>query len=134
MCDDIPVLVDVKEEDGFIYNPKAINDAISEKTKAIIINSPANPTGGVAMEETLNEIADICKDHNLIVISDEVYKSIATIKGMKERTVVINSFSKEYAMTGWRLGYSEAPKPLIEAMCKLQENIVRCVAEANQYA
>lgn len=128
MCDGIPVLVDVKE-DGFIYNPKAINDAISEKTKAIIINSPANPTRGVAREETLNEIADICKDHNLIVIYDEVYKSIifdnsehksiATIKGMKERTVVINSFSKEYAMTGWRIGYSEAPKPLIEAMCKL---------------
>lgn len=144
MCNGIPVLVDVKEEDGFIYDPQNIKEAISKKTKAIIINSPANPTGGVASKETLKEISDICKEHNLIVISDEVYRSIifdgykhvsiATMEGMKERTVVINSFSKEYAMTGWRLGYSAAPATLIKAMCKLQENIVGCAVEANQYA
>lgn len=144
MCGGIPVLVNVKEEDNFIYNPEDIKKAISEKTRAIIINSPANPTGGIASKETLKEIADICKNHNLIVVSDEVYRSIifdnhkhtsiASIEGMKERTIVVNSFSKEYAMTGWRLGYSAAPAKLVEAMCKLQENIVGCAVECNQYA
>lgn len=98
----------------------------------------------MASEKTLKEIADICKEHDIIVISDEVYRkiifdnykhiSIASINGMKERTVVINSFSKEYAMTGWRIGYSATPATLVKAMCKLQENIVGCAVEANQYA
>ena len=144
MCGGRPVLVNVKEEDNFTYNPEDIKKVISEKTRAIIINSPANPTGGIASKEILKEIADICKNHNLIVVSDEVYRSIifdnhkhtsiASIEGMKERTIVVNSFSKEYAMTGWRLGYSAAPAQLVGAMCKLQENIVGCAVESNQYA
>lgn len=117
---------------------------INKHTKAIIINSPANPTGGVIDKDALKEIAQIVIENDLIVISDEVYKhflyegaefvSISTMEGMKERTVIIDSFSKTYAMTGWRVGYAVGPEVIIQNMVKLQENVAGCVNTPAQYA
>ncbi|KPU42743.1 aspartate aminotransferase [Oxobacter pfennigii] len=144
MCGAIPKFVKVYEEDGFVYNPDNIKNAINKNTKALLINSPSNPTGGVADEEVLKEIAKIAIENDLIVISDEVYQhlvyddakfmSIAAFPGMKERTVIIDSFSKTYAMTGWRIGYAAGASQIIQYMTKLQENVVSCVNTPSQYA
>ncbi|MCR4436617.1 MAG: pyridoxal phosphate-dependent aminotransferase [Clostridiales bacterium] len=144
MCGGIPRFVKVYEEDGFIYNVDHVKKAVNKKTKAIIINSPANPTGGVADRETLKEIAKIAVENDLIVISDEVYQhflyegaefvSISTFEGMKERTVIIDSFSKTYAMTGWRVGYAVGPEEVIKNMVKYQENVIGCVNSSAQFA
>lgn len=144
MCGGIPKSVRVFEEDGFIYNCENLKKAITKNTKAILINSPANPTGGVAGREVLENIAKIAIDHNLFIISDEVYKyfvydgaefvSISSLEGMKERTIVIDSFSKSYAMTGWRVGYAAGPSQIIENMTKLHENVAACIHTPSQYA
>lgn len=139
-----PVLVDVKEGNGFMFDPDDVEKAITEKTKVILLNFPSNPTGGIATKENLEAIATIAKKHDLYVMTDEVYRkllyteepftSIGEFPGMKERTVIIDSFSKAYAMTGWRIGYAVGPKPIIDNMIKLQENAVSCVFEAVQRA
>jgi aminotransferase len=139
----IPRFVKVYEEDGFAYNPDNVRKAINSKTKAILINSPANPTGGVAGREVLEELARIAIEHDLIVITDEVYQhliydgaefvSIASLPGMKERTVIIDSFSKAYAMTGWRIGYAAGCKEILQNMIKLHENVVSCITTSSQY-
>lgn len=126
-----PVYVPLKEEDGFRMLPSEVEKRITSKTKCIIVNTPSNPTGGVLEEEDLKGIADLAVKHDLYVISDEVYEklvydghrhlSIASLPRMKERTVTVNSFSKTYAMTGWRIGYAAAPKELIDQMVKLQQ-------------
>ncbi len=144
MCGGIPRLVDVYEEDGFAYNPVNLRKAINKNTKAILLNSPANPTGGVVERDVLEEIAAIAKEFDLLVISDEVYQyfiydgaefvSIASLEGMKERTIIVDSFSKAYAMTGWRIGFSAGPEEIIQKMIKLQENVISCVNSATQYA
>ncbi|MEW9122663.1 MAG: pyridoxal phosphate-dependent aminotransferase [Thermotaleaceae bacterium] len=144
MCGGTPKLVNVYEEDGFIFNPEHLRKAVNSKTKAILLNSPANPTGGVAERHVLEEIAAIAKEHDLLIISDEVYRyfvydgaefiSIASLEGMKDRTIIIDSFSKTYAMTGWRIGYAAACEEIIEKMGKLQENIISCVSTFIQYA
>lgn len=144
MCGGIPRLVKVYESDGFIYNCDNIRKAINKNTKAILVNSPANPTGGVVDKETMKEIAKIAIENDLIVISDEVYQhflydgaefvSISSFEGMKERTVIIDSFSKTYAMTGWRVGYAAGPEEIIQNMIKLQENVVGCINTPTQYA
>jgi aminotransferase len=144
MCGGKPVFVKVYEDDGFVYNCENIKKAITPKTKAILINSPANPTGGVAGRDVLEGIAKIAQEHDLFVISDEVYQyflyddaefvSMASIDGMKERTIIIDSFSKSYAMTGWRIGYAAGPEDVIQNMIKLQENVISCVHSATQYA
>jgi len=139
----VPVPVAVREEDGFMYTAEALRRAITKKTKAIIINSPSNPTGGVASAETLGQIADLVKEQDLYVISDEIYHelvwsgepytSIAQFPRMKERTVVMDGFSKQYAMTGFRLGWGAAPQEVIVTMTKLLENMLSSVNEGVQW-
>lgn len=144
MCGGVPRFVKVSEEDGFIFNPDRLRKAINPKTKAILINSPANPTGGVYDKNTLEEIAKIATENDLYVITDDVYKyfiydgnrfeSITSFSGMDERTIIIDSFSKAYAMTGWRVGFAVGPQDIIANMVKLQENVVGCVNNQAQYA
>jgi aminotransferase len=116
----VPVPVRVKEENGFMYDVEDLRAAITPKTKMILINSPSNPTGGVASAENLRQIADLVKEKDLYVLTDEIYHellwsdepytSIASFPGMKERTLVVDGFSKKYAMTGFRLGYGAGPE------------------------
>lgn len=144
MCGGAPVIVDSYERDGFELRVEKLEGAITKKTKAIIINSPNNPTGQVLSKDTLGKIANIAKKYDLVIISDEAYReliydgieyaSIVSFKGMKERTVLINSFSKTYSMTGWRVGYAAAPPELTEKMTAFQENIFSCAPMPSQYA
>ena len=144
MCHAKPVVVDNPGANDLTFCVEDIEKAITSKTKAIIINTPSNPTGKIIPWEKLERIADIAVKHNLVVIADEVYKcliydnaefkSIATIPGMRERTILINSLSKEFCMTGWRIGYVIAPAEFIATMTKLQENIVACTPLPSQYA
>ncbi len=143
ICSAVPKFVPVKAENNFLYDPDELEASITVRTKAFLINSPANPTGGIASEEALKKLAEIALRHDLYVISDEVYNrllydgrrafSIASCPGMAERTVVVNSFSKTYAMTGWRVGYAVGPAPVIQKMVMLQENVAACVNSAAQY-
>ncbi len=128
-----PVFIPTTEEKNFQLEAKAIKKGISKKTKAIILNSPNNPTGAVMNAYDLKEIAEVCKENNLIAISDEIYEhltygarhhSIASFKDMKERTITVNGFSKAYSMTGWRLGYAAGPEDIIKAMTKLQAHSI----------
>lgn len=144
MCGGKPVSVPVDFENGFSLCPDNIKNAITSRTKAIMINSPCNPTGAVVPAEILAEVAEIAKEHDLLVISDEVYKhilfddekhtSISTFPGMRERTLIIDSFSKTFAMTGFRVGYVAGPAEIIANITKLQENTTACVAMPCQYA
>ncbi len=143
MCGGQPVLVYANEEDDFIVNIDEIENAVTEKTAAIILNSPNNPTGTIYDRNSLKRLCDLAKRHDFTIIWDECYKhiiyeaefvSILEFEGMKDRAVVINSCSKEFSMTGWRLGYAAAPKELVENMTKLQENIVACASLPSQYA
>ena len=144
MCDGVPVFVVCREDNDFMLDLKDLENVVTDKTKVLIINSPSNPTGSVLDEATLSGIAEIAKAHDLVVISDEVYKtivydgleykSISQFPGMKERTVVVNSFSKGYAMTGWRVGYAAGPDWIIDCVTKLQEDVAACAAMPCQYA
>lgn len=143
MCGGVPVSVPVDFENNFSLVPEMIEKSITKSTKAIMINSPCNPTGTVLSEEVLIKIADIAKKYDLLVFSDEVYKhiifddakhvSIASLPDMKERTLVFDSFSKTFAMTGFRVGYVAGPADIIGNITKLQENITACVAMPCQY-
>lgn len=133
LAEGTPIFVPTYEKDGFQLSKEAIEKKLSEKTKALILNSPCNPTGAVLGKYTLKEIAEFCIEHDLIVISDEIYEkiiyegshcSIASMKGMKERTITINGFSKAYSMTGWRLGYAAGPEDVIKAMTRIQAHSV----------
>ncbi|MBQ7582273.1 MAG: pyridoxal phosphate-dependent aminotransferase [Lachnospiraceae bacterium] len=129
----VPRYVRVREEDGFNFRPEDLEQAITEKTRVIMLNTPANPTGGVASEKLLKQIADIAIKHDLWILFDEVYKylfygnepfcSMAAILGMRERTLVIDSTSKTYAMTGWIAG----PREIVSNIPKVQENVCSCV-------
>lgn len=131
------ICVPVYEENDFRLQATDIEKAITPSTRALLLNSPSNPLGAVLEEEDLEAIAAVAKRHNLMVISDEVYEkiifdgrvhhSITQIEGMQERTVIINGFSKTYAMTGWRLGYLLAPNDIVTQMPKMQEGIVSCL-------
>jgi aminotransferase len=144
MCGGVPVFVKAHEVNGFVLDADDVRKAIGPRTKLLLINSPANPTGAVARRETLKALADVAVENDLIVVSDEVYRrflydgaefsSISTFPGMLERTVIIDSFSKTYAMTGWRVGWAIAPEEVIANMVKLQENVAACVNTAAQYA
>jgi len=138
-----PVFVPTKEEEGWVLTPDRIARYLSPRTKAVILNSPANPTGCVYGLEQMEKIATIAKDHNLVVISDECYEkiiyegkheSIASLKNMQPRTIVINSFSKAYAMTGWRVGYALGDEQIIKQMTKLQEDVASCASSVSQKA
>ena len=139
-----PVMVPVHEKDNFFYNLEELETFVTPRTKAILLNTPNNPTGAVMSEEELIRFCEFCKKHDLIVISDEVYyniifdglkfKSPAMVEGMKERVVISQSFSKPYAMTGWRLAFAAGPADIIEAMGLLNENSISCVNTFVQWA
>lgn len=144
LCHGTPVVVDNPKAEELSFNVEDIEAAITPKTKAIIINTPSNPSAKLIPWDKLEMLATLAKQHDLIIISDEVYKSliynqksfrsIVTIDGMRERTILINSLSKEFCMTGWRIGYVLAPEIVIATMTKLQENICACAPLPSQYA
>ncbi len=132
-----------KEEDGFIPRDEDIKNAVGDKTKLFVINTPSNPTGAVYPKKTLKVIADLAEDYDFYVLSDEIYEkliyrgkhvSIASLGNMHERTMTINGFSKAYAMTGWRIGWIAAPKHLTDTINKLQQQSITCVAPFIQRA
>ena len=143
MSGGVPVQVECKEEDNFVLKPEQLEKSITEKTKAIILTYPNNPTGAIMTKEELQAIADVIIRHDLLVITDEIYAeltygkkhvSISSLPGMKERTVYISGFSKAFAMTGWRLGYVCAPKEIDEAMFKIHQYGIMCAPIMSQYA
>lgn len=143
--DGILVCVPLKEERDFVMDPEDLERAITPQTKAILLNSPSNPLGAVIDRMTLAKIADIAIKYDLYVVTDEVYQdfiyedgepytSIASLPGMAERTIVVDSFSKSYAMTGWRIGMLAAPEEIAKLIVKQQESVATCVNTAFQYA
>ncbi|MBR4513298.1 MAG: aminotransferase class I/II-fold pyridoxal phosphate-dependent enzyme [Lachnospiraceae bacterium] len=140
----VPVTIELKNENEFRLTPEELLAAITDKTKVLIIAFPSNPTGAIMTKKDLEPIAEICKEKDIFVISDEIYSeltyieeghtSIASIPGMKERTIVINGFSKAYAMTGWRLGYAMAPRVIAEQMTKIHQFAIMCAPTTSQYA
>lgn len=144
MCHAKPIIIDNPEARDLMFRLEDIEKAITPKTRAIMLNTPSNPTGRVISQELLHGIADLARKHDLIVISDEVYKclvynqqewkSIASFDGMRERTILVNSLSKEFCMTGYRIGYVLGPSEVITSMTKLQENVAACAPLPSQYA
>lgn len=144
MCGGVPVIVDKPAGEPLSFRVEDIEAAITPKTKAIIINTPSNPSGKIIPWNKIEKLADLAKKHDLYVISDEVYKcliygennfkSIVSIEGMRERTILTNSLSKEFCMTGWRIGYVLANKEIVANMTKLQENVCACAPLPSQYA
>ena len=143
MSDGTPVHVECREEDNFVLKPEYLEKAITDKTKAIILTYPNNPTGAIMTESELQAIAEVIIRHDLLVITDEIYAeltygkkhaSIANLPGMKERTVYIGGFSKAFAMTGWRLGFACAPAEVDEAMFKIHQYGMLCAPITSQYA
>ena len=143
MADGVPVILPLKNENQFRLTPEELEGAITEKTKILILAFPNNPTGAIMEKEDLEAIAPIIEKHDLFVISDEIYSelsykskhvSICSIPGMRERTIIINGFSKAYAMTGWRLGYALGPEAIIKQMIKLHQFAIMCAPTTSQYA
>jgi aminotransferase len=139
----VPVVIELKEEDEFKLTKQQLLDAITEKTKILVMPFPNNPTGAVMTKEDLQDIVDVVLEKDLYVISDEIYSeltycgnhvSIASFPGMLERTIVINGFSKSYAMTGWRLGYACGPRVILEQMLKIHQFAIMCAPTTSQYA
>ena len=139
----VPVPIELKEEDEFRLTVNELEGALTDKTKVLVLPFPNNPTGAVLPKEDLVKIAKFVCDHDLFVITDEIYSeltyneghtSIASLPGMKERTVYINGFSKSYAMTGWRLGYACAPERLLSQMLKIHQFAIMCAPTTSQYA
>jgi aspartate aminotransferase len=138
-----PVPCPILEQNDFGFDLATFKKLITPKTKLVILNTPSNPTGGVLSAELIEGIARIARDHKFLVLSDEIYgrilyegelKSIASLDGMRERTVILDGFSKAYAMTGWRLGYGVGPKEVIARMTKMQINSASCTASFTQLA
>lgn len=143
LADGVPVILELEEKDQFKLTREKLLEAITDKTKILILPFPNNPTGAVMTYDDLNDIVDVILEHDLYVISDEIYSeltycgehvSIASFPGMKERTILINGFSKSYAMTGWRLGYAVGPKLIIEQMTKIHQFAIMCAPTTSQYA
>lgn len=138
------VTIPTTASDDFRMTPEALKAAITPKTKALIFPYPNNPTGGVMRREHMQAIADVLKGTNIIVIADEIYAeltyggerhvSFASLPGMRERTIMLNGFSKAFAMTGWRMGYAAGPKELLEVMCKIHQYTMLCAPTSGQYA
>jgi aspartate aminotransferase len=133
----------IRQENGFRLDPDELATLVSERTKLVIINSPANPTGGVSTREDLEKIAALARRYDFTVLADEIYGrilyegehvSIASLPGMAERTIVLDGFSKTYAMTGWRMGYAILPEPLVMPFSRLVVNSVSCTNAATQWA
>ena len=143
LADGVPVTIDLKDENCFKLTADELLAAISDRTKILILSYPNNPTGAVMTREDLEPIARICVEKDIFVISDEIYSeltygmdhtSIASLPGMRERTVVINGFSKAFAMTGWRLGYAFGPEIIMEQMVKIHQFAIMCAPTNSQYA
>lgn len=143
LADGVPVIVELKEENGFKLTRQQLEEVVTEKTKILIMPFPNNPTGAIMTEEELKTIVDFVIEHDLFVISDEIYSeltysgthaSIGAFPGMKERTIVINGFSKSYAMTGWRLGYACGPKVILDQILKIHQFAIMCAPTTSQYA
>jgi len=139
----VPVIINLKEENEFRLTAQELLDAITEKTKILVLPFPNNPTGAILEEKDLREIAKVCVEKDIFVMSDEIYAeltykekhiSIAQMPGMQERTILINGFSKAYAMTGWRLGYACGSAAIIEQMLKVHQYAIMCAPTTSQYA
>lgn len=139
----VPVYVELEEHEDFKLTPEKLERAITDKTKLLVLPFPNNPTGSIMEKEDLEKIAEIIRDKDIYILSDEIYAeltygtkhcSIASIEGMRERTVIASGFSKAYAMTGWRLGYTIAPCPITEQMLKIHQYAIMCSPTASQYA
>ncbi len=143
MAGGVPVTIKTEEKDNFKLTPKKLLEKITDKSKLLILPFPNNPTGAVMAREDLEKIAKIVKEHNLIVLSDEIYSELtyegthipfASIEGMKDYTITVNGFSKAFAMTGWRLGYACGPEPIITQMTKVHQYGIMCAPTTSQYA
>ena len=144
LCHARPVIVDNPEVSDLSFRVEDIEAAVTSRTRAIIINTPSNPSGRMIPQDKITALAEIAKKYDLIVISDEVYKcliydvrsfrSIVNIEGMRERTILVNSLSKEFCMTGYSVGYVLAPSEVVSVMTKLQENVCACAPLPSQYA
>ncbi len=143
LADGVPVTISLKNENQFRLTAEELEAAITDRTKIVMLSYPNNPTGAVMEREDLEAVAEVVIRHDLYVISDEIYAeltynsghvSIASLPGMRERTVVINGFSKAFAMTGWRLGYAMAPAMLMEQMTKIHQYAIMCAPTTSQYA
>lgn len=143
LANGVPVVVPLKQENQFKLTAKELKAAITPKTKILVLPYPNNPTGAIMTKEDLEPIAEVVKEHDLYVLSDEIYSeltykydhvSIASLPGMRERTLVINGFSKGFAMTGWRLGYICAQKRIAEQMLKIHQFAIMCAPTNSQYA
>lgn len=143
LADGVPVIIELKEENQFKLTKGELLDSITDKTKVLILPFPNNPTGAIMTKEELAEIAEVLIERDILVLSDEIYSeltysgthvSIASLPGMKERTIVINGFSKSYAMTGWRLGYAAGPSDIISQMIKIHQFAIMCAPTTSQYA
>lgn len=142
LAEGTPVAVPLSAADTFTITADLLRQYVTPRTKALIFCSPSNPTGRVATREEVAAIAEVAREHNLIILSDEIYEkliydgrrhlSIATLPGMRERTVTLNGFSKAYAMTGWRLGYLAAPAPIVKQVLKVHGHSVTCVTSFGQ--
>lgn len=140
----IPVIIETKAEDEFKLTRKQLEAAITDKTKLLILPYPCNPTGGVMEKKDLEDISDILRDTNIMVISDEIYSELtftgnghvapASIDGMHERTITVNGFSKAFSMTGWRLGYACGPKEVMKEITKIHQFAIMCAPTLSQYA
>ena len=143
LADGVPVIINLRAENEFRLTAEELENAITDKTKVLILPFPNNPTGSIMEKEDLESIAKVIIKHDIFVISDEIYSelsyknkhiSIASIDGMKERTILINGFSKSYAMTGWRLGYACGNKDIIAQMTKIHQYAIMCAPTISQYA
>ncbi|MCI8358122.1 MAG: aminotransferase class I/II-fold pyridoxal phosphate-dependent enzyme [Lachnospiraceae bacterium] len=143
LADGVPVIIELKAENEFRLTAKELEEAITEKTKILVLPFPNNPTGAIMERKDLEEIAEVIIKHDIFVISDEIYAeltykekhvSIVEIPGMQERTILINGFSKAFAMTGWRLGYACGPKEIIAQMLKIHQFAIMCAPTTSQYA
>lgn len=143
LANGVPVIIDLKEENDFRLTAQELEEAITPKTKILVLPFPNNPTGAIMERKDLEAIAKVIIEHDLFVISDEIYGeltylddhvTIASLPGMRERTVLINGFSKAYSMTGWRLGYACAPKEILEQMLKIHQYAIMCAPTTSQYA
>ena len=143
LADGVPVPIELKAENRFRLTREELEAAITPKTKALILSFPNNPTGAIMEKEDLEAIVDVIKEHHILVISDEIYSeltygkehvSIASLPGMKEYSIVINGFSKGFAMTGWRLGYALGNKEILKQMIKIHQYAIMCALTVSQYA
>ena len=143
MAGAVPVIINLKAENEFRLTARELEEAVTEKTKILVLPFPNNPTGAIMERKDLEEIAEVIIKNDIYVMSDEIYAelsykekhvSIAQIPGMKERTILINGFSKAFAMTGWRLGYACGPEPIIEQMIKIHQFAIMCAPTTSQYA